>query len=199
MSDSEDYFDELYDGNPDPWAYRRRWYEKRKRDLTLACLPRQRYRRGFEPGCSNGELSAALALRCDRLLCTDLNTQAVELAQRRLAGHQGVEVRQGSLDEQWPTGEFDLIVFSEVGYYLAPAQWQAVARQAGASLSSGGTLLACHWLHPIEGCAMTGREVHRVLADSLELESLVHHIENDFILELWGRQPAGFDLSEVVE
>lgn len=199
MTDPEGYFNNLYNGDPDPWAYRRRWYEKRKRDLTLACLPRQRYRRGFEPGCSNGELSAELAQRCDQLLCTDLNAQAVALAQERLAGIEGVDVRQCSLPEDWPPGEFDLIVLSEVGYYLAPEAWKLVAARAGKSLAAGGCVLACHWLHPIEGCQMDGHVVHQILARKLELEPLIHHLEKDFILELWGHQPVGFDLSEVVE
>lgn len=198
MTDPESYFDSLYSNSGDPWDYRQRWYEKRKRDLTLACLPRQRYTRGFEPACSNGELSAGLAQRCETLLCTDFNTKAVALAKARLAGFPGVEVQQCALPHEWPQGEFDLIVFSEVGYYLSPEALAEVAVQASRSLSKGGTLLACHWLHPIEGCAMNGHDVHRVLAQRLELEPLVHHLEKDFILELWGHQPAGFDLSEVV-
>ncbi|WP_263263048.1 class I SAM-dependent methyltransferase [Pseudomonas sp. RIT-PI-S] len=199
MTDPESYFDNLYSDDPDPWAYRRRWYEKRKRDLTLACLPRQRYSRGFEPGCSNGELSVELAKRCDQLLCTDLNAQAVDLARKRVAGLPGVEVLQRTLPEGWPPGEFDLIVLSELGYYLSPQAWQDVAQRAGKNLTAGGSLLACHWLHPIEGCQMDGPGVHRLLAQALELEPLIHHQEKDFILELWGRPPVGFDLSEVVE
>jgi SAM-dependent methyltransferase len=199
MTDPQSYFDSLYSSSADPWAYRQRWYEKRKRDLTLACLPRQRYNRGFEPGCSNGELSADLAQRCEQLLCTDLNAKAVNLARKRLSEFPGVEVQQCSLPEGWPPGEFDLIVLSEVGYYLSPDKWQQVAIQAGRSLAQGGTLLACHWLHPIDGCSMSGQDVHRLLAEHLALEPLVHHCEKDFILELWGHQPVGFDLSEVVE
>ena len=35
------YFDQIYQ-QPDPFQYRSRWYEARKRALTLACLPRPR-------------------------------------------------------------------------------------------------------------------------------------------------------------
>lgn len=198
MTDAEDYFDHLYNNNPDPWAYRQRWYEKRKRDLTLASLPRQRYARAFEPGCSNGELSLALATRCEQLLCTDLNTQAVELARQRLRHSPGVTVAQCTLPKGWPPGEFDLVVLSEIGYYLPPRDWETVSLQAGRSLTANGTLLACHWLHPIEGCAMDGLEVHRVLAEVLELKPWISHQEEDFILEIWSHQPVGFDLNEVV-
>ena len=61
------YFDGLYKSSDDPWNLREGWYERRKRSLTLALLPRPRYRNAFEPGCANGELTAELATRCDAL------------------------------------------------------------------------------------------------------------------------------------
>ena len=115
MSVSPQYFEQLFEHDEDPWAFRTRWYEKRKRDLTLACLPRQYYTRIFEPACANGELSAALAERTEALLCQDLNATAVELARRRLAACPQASVSQGHLPGDWPGGEFDLIVLSEIG------------------------------------------------------------------------------------
>ena len=53
MSVADSYFDELFQGNDDPWAFKQRWYERRKRALTLAALPRERYASVFEPGCAN--------------------------------------------------------------------------------------------------------------------------------------------------
>ncbi len=38
MSLDAQYFADLYAGNDDPWAFRTRWYERRKRELTLASL-----------------------------------------------------------------------------------------------------------------------------------------------------------------
>ena len=73
------YFDTLYQ-QEDPFEYRTRWYEARKRALTLASLPRDHYLRGWELGCSNGVLTAALAPRCAQLLATDLSEQAVTAA-----------------------------------------------------------------------------------------------------------------------
>ena len=68
MSLPPDYFEQRFRASDDPWSFRTRWYEKRKRELTLASLPRQRYQRVFEPACANGELSAQLAERSDALL-----------------------------------------------------------------------------------------------------------------------------------
>ena len=63
MSVPTTFFDQLYEHNPDPWAFRERWYEQRKRALTLASVPRQHYASIYELGCANGELRAACIFR----------------------------------------------------------------------------------------------------------------------------------------
>jgi len=193
-----DYFDELFADNDDPWAFRTRWYEQRKRDLTLAALPRQRYARVFEPGCANGELSLCLAERCDELLCMDMSARAADLARKRLSEFPGATAVEGRLPVDWPEGKFDLIVVSEWAYYLEPALFVQVIERIAASLTEDGAVLACHWLHPIEGCPMLGREAHALLAEHLQLQPLVRHEETDFLLEMWGKQPGGIDLDEQV-
>ena len=54
MSVDSRYFEGLFARDQDPWAFRQRWYEQRKRAITLASLPRRHYRSIFEPGCANG-------------------------------------------------------------------------------------------------------------------------------------------------
>lgn len=39
MSVEDSYFNELFLNSDDPWAFKQRWYERRKRALTLAALP----------------------------------------------------------------------------------------------------------------------------------------------------------------
>ena len=75
-------FAELYAGG-DPWAGDS-WYEVRKRAVVLAALPRERYRRAFEPGCGAGELTAELAGRCDVVHSSDPVPAAVERAAERV-------------------------------------------------------------------------------------------------------------------
>jgi hypothetical protein len=38
-----EYFESLFEGSDDPWQFRTRWYEARKRALRLACLPAAHY------------------------------------------------------------------------------------------------------------------------------------------------------------
>ena len=52
-SDQLACFDAMFAKSDDPWKFRSRWYERRKRALTLACLPFGRYVYGFQ---KNGHL-----------------------------------------------------------------------------------------------------------------------------------------------
>lgn len=193
---SAEYFDQLFENNDDPWSFRTRWYEHRKRALSMSILPRQRYERVFEPACANGELSALLAERSDAIVCMDFNAQAVRLTRERLAGFESAHVLEGRLPGDWPAGQFDLIVLSEIAYYLSPADLAALLERAVASLTPNGSLLACHWLQPIEGCPMDGRQVHAMLQAQLPLHRVVRHEETDFLLELWCVEPCVTDLGE---
>ncbi|MFK3795594.1 SAM-dependent methyltransferase [Pseudomonas sp. NPDC088444] len=196
MTVNEAYFEQMFADSDDPWSFRTRWYEQRKRALIMACLPRQHYERIFEPACANGELSALLAERASSLLSQDVNAKAVMLTRDRLSGVAHANVNQASLPKDWPPGRFDLIVLGEIGYYLTPTQWQTVIERCRNSLTAEGGVLACHWLAPIEGCPQTGREVHERLRENLGMSRLIKHEEPDFILEYWTVRPFRFDLSE---
>lgn len=180
-----DTFERLFRESDDPWRFKTRWYEARKRAITLACLPERRYVSGYEPGCANGELSADLATRCDRLLVSDLSERAVELARTRLAGCPHVRVVQAELPDGWPNESFDLIVISELGYFLDAQRVDALANYARASLMPGGTVLACHWRRPIQGGELDGDAVHDRLARRLGLKVISEVREADFVLHVW--------------
>ncbi|MDB5846608.1 MAG: SAM-dependent methyltransferase [Rhodoferax sp.] len=179
------YFDALFTHSDDPWHFRTRWYEARKRAITLACLPARHYAAVFEPGCANGELSAALAPRCDRLLVSDGSAQAVPLARARLAAWPHAEVRQAWLPDGWPEENFDLIVLSEVLYYLTLQQLARLIDKVRATLRPGGTVLACHWRRPIAGCMLDGDAVHDLLHARLAMPRLSSLQEPDFRLDVW--------------
>jgi len=179
------YFEKMFEGNDDPWSFKSRWYEERKRALTLAALPQRRYAMAFEPGCANGELSAGLSARCDSLLCSDGTPRAVELARQRLAGQAHVRVVQGWVPDDWPDGAFDLIVISEIGYFLSPGALDRVAARTLGSLAPGGTVLACHWRWPVTGCELGGDAVSARLAEGLQLPLATTILDQDFRLDLW--------------
>ncbi|MFZ4289441.1 SAM-dependent methyltransferase [Variovorax sp. HJSM1_2] len=187
--DSPAYFDAMFAVSDDPWQFKSRWYERRKRALTLACLPAQRYASAYEPACANGELSAALAPRCDRLLVSDGVDRAVDLARARLSTHSNVKVVKAWLPDQWPEGSFDLIVLSEFLFYLTPATLHKLARCVLSSLRPQGVVLACHWVHPIKACVLTGNTAHDQLDDLLALPNVCQLREPDLRLDVWTQAP----------
>lgn len=180
-----EYFARLYAGSTDPWHFRERWYEKRKRALILAALTKPRYVSAFEPGCSIGELAAELATRCDALLVSDVDPRACRSARHRLALFRHVQVARQSVPTEWPEVSFDLIVISELAYYFDDADLANLIARISASLLPGGTLLACHWRHPVEDYPQTGDAVHATFARDLSLHHLLHHEEPDLLLDVW--------------
>ncbi|TQS42196.1 SAM-dependent methyltransferase [Cryptosporangium phraense] len=186
MSLPTEYFDEMYRADGDPWKFETRWYEERKYALTLAALPRRRYRSAFEPGCSIGVLSAALAPRCDALLSTDVAAKAVAATRARVPA---ARVEQRRIPEDFPDGPFDLIVLSEVGYYLDSGALARLVDATVAALEPGGDLVLVHWRHPVADYPLDGDTVHDAFAGRPELERTVAHVEDDFRLEVYARTP----------
>jgi SAM-dependent methyltransferase len=150
-----DYFEELYAKDADPWRFATSPYEREKYDATLAALPKARYARGLEIGCSIGVLTRRLADRCDRLVATDIAQEPLEEARRRSADAAWVDFRRGAAPGDWPEGTFDLILLSEVVYYLSRSDVDLMAERVLSSLVPGGDLVLVHWTgetnYPLSG------------------------------------------------
>ncbi|MDJ0349514.1 PIG-L family deacetylase [Cryobacterium sp. PH29-G1] len=184
------FFDDIYASGVDPWGFESRWYERRKRSALMAALPRQRFAAALELGCSIGVLTAELATRCDTVLGIDLVEQPLVRARERLAGQPGVTFERRTVPGDWPAGSFDLIVLSEVGYYCSTTDLRRLLERCRASLAPGGALVACHWRHPVTEYPLTGDAVHAQLTHVVGLQRTVHHLERDFILEVYEPRPA---------
>ena len=182
-------FEARYRNDPDPWHFARSPYEQRRYRRTLAALPRARYRRAFEPGCSIGVLTEQLAARCDRLVAMDGAATAVAEARRRCAALPGVEVVAGEVPDDWPEGSFDLVVLSELGYYFTALALSGLRDRAVASLDGGGHLIAVHWRGTSGDHLLGGDEVHDVLGAAPQLRPLssFSHVEEAFRLDVWIR------------
>jgi len=195
-----DYFDGVYAASTDPYGFDSRWYERRKYAISVAMLPRQRYVSAFEPGCSIGVLTALLAQRCDSLLSCDLSEAAVAAAAERTAGYRHVRVERRAVPADWPpgrAGDFDLVVLSEMLYYLSDDDLNRTLDLAMDALRPGGTLLAVHWRHPVDHHPQTGSGVHEAIAARPELTLIADHWEPDFLAQVHLRVPAGTDPASV--
>ena len=142
------FFDALYAENPDPWDFETSAYERDKYDATIAALQDKHFATGLELGCSIGVLTHRLAEHVDDLLSIDVAEVALEQARRRTPG---VRFERREIPEEFPGGHFDLVVASEVLYYL-----DAPALEATLDHVRSGTLLAVHWRHPTERYPFTG-------------------------------------------
>ena len=187
------HFDALYEGNPDPWAAGTSWYEARKRAVLLAALPLERYQLVWEPGCSLGVLTAALAVRADRVVASDVSPRAVAAAARRSAGFGHVEVSVARLPDDPPPirpGTADLVVLSEVLYYLeAPARVRALDL-AAELVSPQGHLVVVHWRgHPVDAHCSGEDANHEVLTRFGD--PLAHHLDERFVLDVLRAGPGG--------
>ncbi|WP_263089798.1 bifunctional PIG-L family deacetylase/class I SAM-dependent methyltransferase [Curtobacterium sp. RIT-PI-V] len=180
-SRSRESFDAHYERKPEGWDFEGSWYERRKRAVTLAALPRERYRSALELGCATGVLTAALAERADAVLGTDISAAPLAQAAVRAPGARFV---QASLPAEWPTGRWDLVVMSEVGYYLSPADLDETIDRVLASLDDDGVLVACHWRHPDDEAVSSGDAVDARLAERWPRPALVRHVEPDFVLSV---------------
>jgi SAM-dependent methyltransferase len=145
VTDQTDHFERLYQTRDDPWDYLTSPYEAAKYAATLAALTRQRYACALEAGCSIGVLSALLAQRCDRLLSVDLVARAVEKAAARLGPHPGARAMRATLPGGWPQGRYDLILLSELLYYLNAPDIDALARCVARDATAGAEIVLVHY------------------------------------------------------
>lgn len=139
-------FEARYRGALDPWDYRTSPYERAKYAATLrACGPGP-FRSALELGASIGEFTALLAPRCRRLLAVDASPTAAERARARLwAWEETVAVAVATIPDELPPGRFDLVVASEILYYLTAAELRATLDGLRERLVPGGRIVAVHW------------------------------------------------------
>jgi Nodulation protein S (NodS) len=186
------YFDDIYSAARDPWGFEERWYEQRKYAITMAMLPRPRYRHAFEPGCSVGVLTEMLRHRCDRVTATDVAAAALDSARERLlrsGGLDGVTLLRSSLDTPWPGADVDLVVLSEVAYYLDGSSLRAVLARECPRLQRGATLIAAHWRHPVDDYPLTGDEADAIVARAPGLHQQARYLDDDVVIGLFSVGP----------
>ncbi len=160
-------FERLYAASPDPWNYDSSEYERGKYAATLAALDGRVFERGLEVGCSIGAFTELLAERCESLSALDFSPRAVALARGRLREHAHVAILEAAFPEQVPPGSWDLVVCSEVLYYLDRPSLERATGWLGERLLEGSTVLAVDWRGPTTTEPHTGDQVHDLLSERL--------------------------------
>jgi predicted TPR repeat methyltransferase len=191
----DQYFIDMYAEASDPWRLAERWYEQRKYALTVAMLPLPGYRHAFEPGCSVGVLTEQLAHRCEHVTATDVAEAALAATRARLERgnrRDRVSLHLLSLDADWPAEDFDLIVLSEVAYYLSGPALREVLDRECRRLRAGTTIIASHWRPRVDDYPLTGDEANALIAQTDDLFRTAAYLDDDVVIDVFtkGRAPS---------
>ena len=144
-SESVEPFEKGYQEKEDPWEYATSPYELTKYRQTLDLLPPIPVDQALECACAEGVFTFQLAARVTHLVGADISPTALRRAQRRCREQHNVRFVQLDLTRDALPGRFDLIVCSEVLYYMGGRRGlERVACKLARSLVDGGYLLMAH-------------------------------------------------------
>ena len=100
-------------------------------------------------------LTRALAPQCEALLALDVAEAALDQARARCARLPQVRFARMQVPQAWPAGFHDLILLSEVVYYLSMTDVDGLAACVRRSIEPGGAVLLVHWTgltnYPLSG------------------------------------------------
>jgi SAM-dependent methyltransferase len=189
-------FERLYRADADPWRYATDPYEQDKYRRTLAALGERRFVRALEVGCSIGVFTAMLAPRCDVLIALDPSPTALARASDRLQGHRNAQLVAGAVPEGLPDGPLDLVVCSEVLYYLSAPLLIETLQGIEQRLAAGGTLVVVHFRagrlrrfipsrtrRPSPPAPLTGDQVHLLVREHTRLSPVRHERRARYLLD----------------
>jgi SAM-dependent methyltransferase len=166
-------FERKFQKNIDPWNYTYSPFERFKRGVLLRACGLTKHGRVLELGCANGETTLALSRISLRLLAVDGSVTAIAKARQRLARSCNVDFSCLILPEEMPRGPFDLIVISEIAYYLPQHRLSLLGRQVTASLASGGRAVVLNHRRLFDDAAQHPALAHRRLISHLQRSLVV--------------------------
>jgi peptidoglycan/xylan/chitin deacetylase (PgdA/CDA1 family)/SAM-dependent methyltransferase len=138
-----EYWDRFF-ATPDPWGYSSE-YEVVKRGHTLSVVPPRGSERVLELACAEGHFTTLLSQRVGALVASDISAVALERAARRCHGKANIALQKLDIVRDPIPGQFDLIVCSEVLYYLGTVErLHTVMQRLVDALVPGGLLVMEH-------------------------------------------------------
>ena len=180
-------FEARYRADPDPWDYTGSDYERRKYAATLAACADGPFACALELGGSIGVFSALLAPRCEHLVTIDVAPTAVRQARDRLASLPHATAIVGSIPSDVPAGPYDLIVASEILYYLSDDQLAGTLAMFERELTAGGSLVAVHWRPPGPERPRDAAQAHAALGRLPVISRVRSASTDDYLLEVFRR------------
>ena len=184
---NSEYFNDVYAANDDPWNFETSEYEAAKYEVTMAALPKNRYEEALEIGCSIGVLTQQLAEKCDHLLATDVSQKALDSAAKRCEKFKNISFEKLSLPQEIPDNQYDLIIISEVAYYLSASDWEVAIDKLYDILRPAGNIVLVHWLPEVHDYPQTGDEVHRIFEKSVngKMINVFNDRKENYRIDVW--------------
>jgi trans-aconitate methyltransferase len=180
-------FEARYRVDPDPWGYASSGYEREKYEATLAACGDGPFGDALELAASIGVFTELLAPRCERLTTIDGAPTAVAAARRRLARVPHVDAILGEIPDAIPIRRFDLVVASEILYYLTAPEVAGTLARLESSMVPGGRLVATHWRPAGPERPLDADRVHAILRDQPWLASVASGDTEDYRLDVLER------------
>lgn len=135
------FFETWFSTQPDPWKYTSP-YEQTKYEQTLSLLPSTQIGKALELACAEGHFTVQLAPRVESLIAADISQVALDRAAERCRDLQNISFQHLDMTKDPLPGHFDLIVCSEVLYYLKDLEeLKVIASKITDALEPGGYLL----------------------------------------------------------
>jgi SAM-dependent methyltransferase len=162
------FFDHFFDEG-DPFGFDVHPEEQLKFDRTLEVCGDGPLGRVLELGCAVGTFTEVLAPRATDVLAIDVSQSAVDQVLRRLDGQDHVRAVAMAIPDEFPDETFDLVIASDVLYYLPVPVLQRCVDRIEESLAPGGTFVSVHYV-PRMGSVLNGEEAHGVVIAHTRLE-----------------------------
>lgn len=181
-------FEARYRAHRDPWSYTTSAYEERKYAATLAACGLGPFAWALELGGSIGVFSAQLAPRCHHLTTIDAAPTAVAAACQRLAEQPNVDPILGSIPGDIPGRAYDLVVASEILYYLPRRVLDRTLETLRHRLVTGARLVAVHWRPEGPERPFSAEQVHRRLRSQWWLDPSGSDSSSEYLLDVFERR-----------
>jgi 2-polyprenyl-3-methyl-5-hydroxy-6-metoxy-1,4-benzoquinol methylase len=155
----------------DPFTLAASSYEQKKQEDILKMVGSRRYQNALDIGCGCGISTSLLAPYCDRVQGVDFSEVAISLARKNTAqlSHLAFTVADIRKLNLWE--KYDLVLCSEVLYYLKPLDLAFFVKNLEAWLKPGGWVIVVGW----EGYSYVyrGLEKRLVLREYIKGEDLL--------------------------
>jgi SAM-dependent methyltransferase len=156
----------------DAWGYEQSTFCHRRFAILVEMLPQEPIGAALEVGCAEGHFTQMLSQHAKQVVACDISEVAIKRAEYNCAGLKNVSFVRVDVREGLPAGSFDLILCSDVLYYLSKKEAARVLESFARILRPGALLMFSNEWHPNHRCLLNPQDVFRIISNSRAWERL---------------------------